>query len=110
MRSPHGWRATRDRTCTRPGVPWQRIRIRSAISMFLVDRLPVAVPGAPFPLLVASGVLEPAYADRLRADFPCYREAGFFPWNAADCGESINTLVAELTEPAVADTIGERLS
>jgi hypothetical protein len=109
MRSPDGWRVTRDRTCTRTGVVWQRIRIRPVTSMFLVDRLPVAVPAAPFPLLVASGVLEPAHADRLRADFPCYREAGFFPWTAADCGESLNILVAELTESAVADAIGQRL-
>ena len=30
--------------------------------MFLVDRLPVAVRTAPFPLLAASGVLEPVAA------------------------------------------------
>ena len=78
MRSPDGWRGARNGACTRPGVTWQRIRIRFTTSMFLADRLPVAVRTAPFPLLVASGVLEPDYADRLRADFPCYGEAGFF--------------------------------
>lgn len=77
--------------------------------MFLADRLPLAARTAPFPLLVASGMLESVHADRLRADFPRYGEAGFFPWNAADCGPSINTLVAELTAPAVADAIGQRL-
>jgi hypothetical protein len=109
MRSPDGWRATRNGACTRPGVTWQRIRIRFTTSMFLANRLPVAVRTAPFPLLVASGVLEPEDADRLRADFPRYGEAGFFPWKEADCGVAINALVAELTAPAVADLLGDRL-
>ncbi|GAB3373234.1 hypothetical protein GCM10027431_24540 [Lysobacter rhizosphaerae] len=77
--------------------------------MLLADHLPAAALPAPFPLLTAAGMLDPASADRLRADFPRYRGAGFFPYEARDCGPAINALVAELTAPAFADVIGERL-
>ena len=77
--------------------------------MFLAEQLPVAVQAAPFPLLVASGMLESAQAERLRADFPRYREAGFLPWAPGDCGAAVNALVAELTAPALADALGLRL-
>lgn len=77
--------------------------------MLITDRLPAAVPAAPFPLVIAAGMLDPAQAERLRADFPRYRGAGFFPHAGGDCGPSINTLVSELTAPAFADALGERL-
>lgn len=35
--------------------------------------------------------------------------AGFFPFDPADCGESVCRLVAELTAPAFANAIGARL-
>lgn len=83
----------------------------------LVDRIapPAVVREAPFPLLIAEGVLDPAAEQALINDFPGYRGAGFFPHADADCGPAINALVRELTAPAFADRIGallgiERLS
>lgn len=85
--------------------------------MLLVE--PVAshavVADAPFPLLIAHGVIDGSAAPALGADFPAYRGAGFFPHARADCGPAINTLVEDLTAPPFADRIGtllgiERLS
>ena len=74
------------------------------------DRLEAAdVRDAPFPLLVAHDVLDPATVGALDTDFPGYRGAGFFPHATSDCGDSVNSLVAELTAPAFADAIGTRL-
>ena len=50
-----------------------------------------------------------AYERELAADFPKYAGAGFFPFEARDCGPSVRRLVAELTDPRVASAIGERL-
>ena len=77
-----------------------------------VERL--ARPGTvvvetPFRFLVASGQLADGDRDALRADFPRYAGAGFFPWDAADCGPSVNALIGDLTSPAFADAIGARL-
>lgn len=77
--------------------------------MLLADRLPASALAAPFPLLCGEGLLDPADAERLRADFPRYRGAGFFPHEAADCGAAINALIDELTAAPFADAIGERL-
>ena len=75
----------------------------------LADRLPVSALAAPFPLLSAEGMLDPAAAEQLRADFPRYRGAGFFPHETADCGAAINALVQELTAAPFADALGARL-
>lgn len=64
---------------------------------------------APFPFVLAHGTLDPAAADRLRTDFPRYRGAGFFPHDVADCGPSINALVADVTAPAFADELGRHI-
>ena len=63
----------------------------------------------PFDFLVAHGQLPPAMQAALLADFPKYRGAGFFPFEAADCGPSIRQLVAEATAPEFARALGERL-
>ena len=63
----------------------------------------------PFHFLVASGQLPIASAATLREDFPKYAGAGFFPYDEADCGPSVNRLVADLTNPAVATAVGARL-
>ncbi len=65
--------------------------------------------GAPFGFVLAHDLLDPAAAQRLRADFPRYRGAGFFPHDAADCGPSINGLVDELTTGGFADELGLRI-
>ena len=77
----------------------------------LVDRIapPAVAREAPFPLLIAEGVLDPAAEQALINDFPDYRGAGFFPHADADCGPSLNALVGELTAPAFADRIGDLL-
>lgn len=74
------------------------------------DRLDDAdVRDAPFPLLIVRDVLDPAAVAALQDDFPRYKGAGYFPHAVADCGDSVNALVAELTDPAFADALGARL-
>lgn len=63
----------------------------------------------PFAFLVAREVLAETDCERLEADYPRYRGAGFFPYDPADCGASVNALVAELTSPGFADAVGRRL-
>jgi len=77
----------------------------------LTDRVGPAtvVRDAPFPLLIATDVLDRSAETSLGADFPQYRGAGFFPYASSDCGASMNTLVAELTAPAFADQVGDLL-
>jgi len=74
------------------------------------DRLDAAdVRDAPFPLLIAHDVLDAGAVSALDVDFPRYKGAGYFPHDVDDCGESVNALVAELTDPAFADALGQRL-
>ena len=63
----------------------------------------------PFPILVARGQLAPDAAAALARDFPRYGSAGFFPYDPADCGDSMRALVDALTAPAFADAIGNAL-
>lgn len=74
-----------------------------------LDRADTQVHGTPFHFLVAVDQLPDAAKNALREDFPKYASAGFFPYDPADCGPSINTLVGDLIEPAVATAIGARL-
>ncbi len=64
----------------------------------------------PFCFLVATRQLPNECLQALNEDFPRYAGAGFFPYDEKDCGPSINRLVAELTDPIVASTIGTKLS
>lgn len=81
------------------------------MSSLLIDRITpaVRVHAAPFPLLIADGLLDPDAAEALDRDFPQYRGAGFFPHADVDCGPTINALVAELSASAFADRVGEVL-
>ncbi|HVI26619.1 MAG TPA: 2OG-Fe(II) oxygenase [Xanthomonadaceae bacterium] len=63
----------------------------------------------PFPILVAQDQLAREAADALARDFPRYGSAGFFPYDPADCGDSVRALVDALTAPAFADAIGDAL-
>jgi hypothetical protein len=74
-----------------------------------LDRPDTDVRREPFPILLAHGQLPDDARNALERDFPRYTSAGFFPYDPADCGPSINTLVADLTAPAFARAIGERL-
>lgn len=74
-----------------------------------LDRTDTQVRSEPFRFLIASDQLPADAAEALREDFPKYASAGFFPYDAADCGPGINRLVADLTDPAVATAVGARL-
>ena len=74
-----------------------------------LDRDGTHVRSEPFPFLIAHDQLPPEAARDLARDFPKYSGAGFFPYEEIDCGPSINRLVADLTDPAVATAIGARL-
>lgn len=78
----------------------------------VLDSTPLAdaeAGNAPFPLLVACGMLPEASQQALLRDFPDYRSAGFFPYDPSDCGPSLRALVGEITAPAFADALGARL-
>jgi hypothetical protein len=74
-----------------------------------LDRADTVARSAPFRFLVASDQLPAGSAAALREDFPKYTGAGFFPYDQADCGPSVNRLIADLTDPAVATAVGARL-
>ena len=63
----------------------------------------------PFPLLVGRDLLPAELQDTLLRDFPDYGGAGFFPYDAADCGPSMRALVDELSAPAFSNVLGVRL-
>ncbi|MEO8160206.1 MAG: 2OG-Fe(II) oxygenase [Arenimonas sp.] len=63
----------------------------------------------PFPFLVAHGQLPLAAAAELERDFPRYEAAGFFPYDAAECGPSMVACIEALTAPGYARALGARL-
>ena len=69
----------------------------------------VLVLSEPFPLLVAHDQLPASAQPTLEHDFPHYGSAGFFPYEEADCGPAVQSLVQQLTSPAFADALGARL-
>jgi hypothetical protein len=74
-----------------------------------LDRTDTLVRQQPFPFLIAHAQLPDDARQALADDFPRYREAGFFPYDPADCGPSVRTLVDELTGTDFARAIGRRL-
>lgn len=74
-----------------------------------LDRADTVVRETPFRFLVAHDQLPPATAAELERDFPKYSSAGFFPYEEKDCGPSVNALIRELVDPAVASAVGARL-
>ena len=46
----------------------------------------------PFAFFLAHGVLADSDRERLAEDFPNYPSAGFFPYDADDCGPSVSTV------------------
>jgi hypothetical protein len=78
----------------------------------VLDSTPLADADAgngPFPFLVMRGMLPAASMQALLRDFPDYGSAGFFPYDAADCGPAIRALVDEITAPGFADALGAQL-
>ena len=74
-----------------------------------LDRADTVVRSEPFHFLVGREQLPAGAAAELKRDFPKYAGAGFFPHEEKDCGPSVNRLIADLTNPAVADAVGSRL-
>lgn len=74
-----------------------------------LDRPDTTVQQHPFPFMVAHGQLPDEARHELDRDFPRYVSAGFFPYDPADCGPSINALVHDLTAPAFTQAIGKHL-
>lgn len=74
-----------------------------------LDQAANEVRTQPFAFLIAHDQLPESARNALATDFPRYPSAGFFPHEARDCGPSINRLIDELTSPAFADAIGQRL-
>ena len=60
-----------------------------------LDRPDTLVRHAPFPFMIAHGQLPDEARGDLDRDFPRYTSAGFFPWDPADCGPSVNALVEQ---------------
>ena len=74
-----------------------------------LDRADTVVRMEPFCFIVAHEQLPAGAASDLERDFPKYAGAGFFPHEESDCGPSVNQLVADLIDPAVATAVGKRL-
>ena len=74
-----------------------------------LDRPDTTIRHQPFPFMVAHGQLPDEMRADLDRDFPRYASAGFFPYEPADCGASVNALIEGLTSPEFARAIGKRL-
>jgi len=74
-----------------------------------LDRPDTDVRREPFPFLIAHGQLPDEARGDLDRDFPRYESAGFFPYDASDCGPTVNDLVENMVSPQFARVIGERL-
>jgi hypothetical protein len=74
-----------------------------------LDRPDTDVRQHPFPFLIAHGQLPDEARTDLERDFPKYSSAGFFPYDPADCGPTINALVQQMTTPQFASAVGRYL-
>ena len=74
-----------------------------------LDRADSILTREPFAFLIAREQLPRTAAGELDRDFPRYASAGFFPYDAKDCGPSVQQLVNELIDPAIASSIGAKL-
>ncbi|GGA01504.1 2OG-Fe(II) oxygenase [Dyella caseinilytica] len=74
-----------------------------------LDRPDTDIRKEPFPFMIAHGQLPDEARTDLERDFPRYASAGFFPYDPADCGPSVNALVEQMTTPQFAVAIGRHL-
>jgi 2OG-Fe(II) oxygenase superfamily len=74
-----------------------------------LDRADTLARSEPFHFLIAHHQLPSDSATALYGDFPRYAGAGFFPYEEKDCGPTINRLIGDLTDPAVATAVGAKL-
>lgn len=103
-------------TTVNPGAtlapPSQRpISMNSAVLLdpARLDRPDTDIRREPFPFLIAHGQLPDEARGDLERDFPRYTSAGFFPYDAGDCGPSVNALVQRLSSGEFASAVGQRL-
>ena len=90
-------------------VPGQSVSGEPLIDAARLDEARCEVRHEPFSFLVARGQLPPAAAGVLARDFPNYPSAGFFPYQAQDCGPSMVACVEALTAPEFARALGRHL-
>lgn len=90
-------------------VPQSLLTIPPLFDPIRLDNSNVNVVEEPFCFLIATDQLPLTAQSQLDRDFPRYAGAGFFPYDESDCGSSINQLVAELTNPTMANVIGAKL-
>ncbi|MEP6485449.1 MAG: 2OG-Fe(II) oxygenase [Rudaea sp.] len=74
-----------------------------------LDRADTVLRREPFSFLIAHDQLPREAAGALERDFPKYGSAGFFPYEENDCGPSINRLIEDMIDPAVATAVGAKL-
>jgi hypothetical protein len=74
-----------------------------------LDRADTLVRSEPFHFLIAHDQLPSDSTTVLYDDFPRYAGAGFFPYEEKDCGPTINRLIGDLIDPAVATAVGAKL-
>jgi hypothetical protein len=74
-----------------------------------LDSANTLVYETPFHFFAARNQLPDSAAAELDRDYPKYSSAGFFPHEEKDCGPSVNALIRQLTNPAVASAVGSLL-
>lgn len=74
-----------------------------------LDRPDTLLRREPFAFLVAHNQLPEAARAELERDFPNYPSAGFFPYDASECGPAVRALVETLVSPAFANAVGAKL-
>lgn len=79
------------------------------IDVARLDRADTLLFSEPFPFLIARSQLPAEEAEALDRDFPNYPSAGFFPYQATECGPSIVAVIKALTSPAYARELGGKL-
>jgi hypothetical protein len=87
----------------------RRMNAAALLDPARLERPDTVLRKQPFPFLIAHGQLPDDARHDLDRDFPRYGEAGFFPYDEADCGPAVNALVGQLTTPEFARAIGRYL-
>lgn len=85
------------------------VSLPSMIDLGRLDAPDVMVRHKPFSFMAVNGMLPMTARDQLIRDFPRYQEAGFFEYDPARCGPTINALVAEIRSDEFALKLGVML-
>ncbi|MFV8783312.1 2OG-Fe(II) oxygenase [Microbulbifer sp. SA54] len=82
---------------------------RSWLQTAVLSSEETLVKSEPFNFMVSRGTLPRDVMPSLLADFPKLKGAGYLPYESRECGDSVNALIARMTEPEFADALGDRL-